>query len=141
MNKITNTITILEELKKHNTILLEDNAKLEKQVAERYVYSCRRCEREEVTTPVITAPMPAPVLPGSLASPSALAYIMDQKYVQGMPLYRQEEQLARLGIELSRQTMANWILSAADKWLKPLYDRMHVLLLERDILYADETTL
>jgi hypothetical protein len=66
---------------------------------------------------------------------------MDQKYVQGMPLYRQEEQLARLGIELSRQTMANWILSAADKWLKPLYNRMHVLLLERDILYADETTL
>jgi transposase len=107
----------------------------------RYIYSCRRCEREEVTTPVITAPMPAPVLPGSLASPSALAYIMDQKYVQGMPLYRQEEQLARLGIELSRQTMANWILSAADKWLKPLYSRMHELLVKRDVLHADETTL
>jgi hypothetical protein len=31
----------------------------------RYVYFCRRCEREEITTPVVTAPMPAPVLPGS----------------------------------------------------------------------------
>ena len=107
----------------------------------RYIYSCRRCEREEVTTPVITAPMPAPVLPGSLASPSALAYIMDQKYVEGIPLYRQEEQLARLGIELSRQSMAKWILYGADKWLKPLYNRMHELMLKRDILYADETTM
>ncbi|MDK2856767.1 MAG: transposase [Bacillota bacterium] len=107
----------------------------------RYIYSCRRCEREEVTTPVITAPMPAPILPGSLASPSALAYIMDQKYVEGIPLYRQEQQLARLGIELSRQSMANWILYGADKWLKPLYNRMRELMLKQDILYAYETTL
>lgn len=30
----------------------------------RYVYACRRCEREEVQTPVVTAPMPEPVIPG-----------------------------------------------------------------------------
>ena len=79
-----------------------------------YVYSCRRCEREEVSTPVITAPAPKPPLPGSIASPSAIAYIMTGKYVDGLPLYRQEKSLSRLGIELSRQTMANWMIKASE---------------------------
>jgi len=55
----------------------------------RYIYSCRRCEREDTSTPVVTAKAPAPVIPGSLASPSAVAYIMNNKYVDGLPLYRQ----------------------------------------------------
>jgi len=85
--------------------------------------------------------MPMPILPGSLASPSLVAYIMDQKYTNSLPLYRQEQQFSRLGIELSRQTMANWLLAAADPWLKIIYDRMHEHLLKRDILHVDETTL
>jgi len=52
----------------------------------RHVYSCRQCEREGTETPVITAPMPDSAAPGSLASPSILAYIMSQKYVEAMPL-------------------------------------------------------
>src|SRR5690554_1766150 len=76
----------------------------------RHVYACRRCEREDVKTPIITAPIPKPVLPGSLVSPSSMAYIMSQKYVEGMPLYRQEQHLARFGVDLSRQTLANWML-------------------------------
>ncbi|GIM46527.1 transposase [Collibacillus ludicampi] len=107
----------------------------------RYVYSCRCCEREETSTPIITASMPAPVFPGSLASPSSMAYIMSQKYVESMPLYRQEQQFASLGIELSRQTLANWILYGANTWLSLLYDRMREHLLKQDILHADETTL
>lgn len=107
----------------------------------RHVYSCRRCEREEINTPIVTAPMPSPILPGSLVSPSAMAYIMSQKYVEGMPLYRQEKQLARLGVNLSRQTLANWMLHGANKWLNLLYDRMHHHLLKKDVLHADETTL
>jgi transposase len=63
----------------------------------RQVYSCRYCEREDIQTPIVTAPMPRPVYPGSLASPSILAHIMCQKYVDSLPLYRQEQQFARLG--------------------------------------------
>ena len=107
----------------------------------RYTYACRRCEREEINTPVITAPMPNPVLPGSLASPSTVAHIMTQKYVESMPLYRQEQALARQGIELSRQTLANWMLQCSERWLLPLYERMHEHLLKKDVLHADETTL
>ena len=106
----------------------------------RLVYGCRPCERSEITTPIITAPGPKPVQPGSLASPSMVAYIMSQKYVESMPLYRQEQQFARYGVELSRQTLANWMLHGANTWLCILYDRMQAYLLEQDIAYADETT-
>lgn len=106
----------------------------------RSVYACRHCQQNELHTPVLTAPMPAPVLPGSLVSPSAMAFIMVGKYADGLPLYRQEQQLARLGVELSRQTLSNWMLKGSQLWLRPLYDRMHEHLLEQDILHADETT-
>jgi transposase len=107
----------------------------------RYIYACRQCERSEIRTPILTAPMPAPVVPGSLVSPSLMAYVMSQKYVDSLPLYRQEQQFQRLGVELSRQTMANWILAASQRWLAPMVDYMHKELLKRDILNADETTL
>ncbi|MFC4765870.1 IS66 family transposase, partial [Effusibacillus consociatus] len=106
-----------------------------------HVYGCRRCEQEAIRTPIVTAPMPAPVVPGSLVSPSMLAYVMSQKYVDSLPLYRQEQQFQRLGVELSRQTLANWIIAGAERWLAPLYTYMHAELLKRDIAHADETTL
>lgn len=106
----------------------------------RHVYSCRSCEKDGTEANIVTAPMPAPVFPKSLASPSAIAYIMSQKYVESMPLYRQEKQFERLGVSLSRQTLANWIMQGANVWLKLLYDRMHEHLLKLGFLHADETT-
>ena len=107
---------------------------------ERMVYACRHCQKDEIETPVITASMPTPAFPGSLASPSAVAHIISQKFVEGLPLYRQERAFARLGVSLSRQTLANWMLKGGE-WLQMLYDRLHQLLLLRDTLHADETTL
>ncbi|QGQ97671.1 IS66 family transposase [Paenibacillus psychroresistens] len=119
--------------------LIPAEIKLVKHV--RFVYACRRCEVEATTTPVVTAPMPRPVYPGSLVSSSMMAYIMSQKYVESMPLYRQEQQFARLGVALSRQTLANWMIHGTDTWLRLLVERMHEHLLQKDILHADETTL
>src|SRR5699024_12050405 len=107
----------------------------------RYVYSCRHCEHNEIETPSVTAKMPAPVFPGSLASPSAMAYTMTKKYVESMPLYRQEKQLERFGIAISRQTLSNWNIYGANTWLSPVYNRMHEHLLMQDILHADEATM
>lgn len=107
----------------------------------RHVYSCRQCEREGIRTPIVTAPMPNPVYPGSLVSSSMLAHIMSQKYVEALPLHRQEQQFARLGVTLSRQTLANWVMYGAEKWLSLLYHRMHEYVREQDVLHADETTL
>lgn len=70
-----------------------------------------------------------------------MAYVMSQKYVDSLPLYRQEKQFQRLGVELSRQTMANWMIAGSERWLAPLYEYMHKELVKLNTLSADETTL
>lgn len=110
-----------------------------------HIYACRHCDKHaadaQASVPVIKAAMPKPLLPGSLASSSALAYIIDQKYTNHLPLYRQEQIFARLGIELSRQTMSNWIINAVAAGLDTIWEEMHQELLKRDIIHADETVL
>ncbi len=115
-------------------------AKLSVVSHERVVYACRSCQKEEIETPVLTAPIPTPAFPGGLGSPSAVAFIMDQKFTMGIPLYRLEQSFERLGIGLSRQTMANWVIKGAS-WLEVIYNRLHSELLCRKYLHADETTL
>lgn len=66
---------------------------------------------------------------------------MTQKFVMGSPLYRQEQKLHRQGIQLSRQTMSNWILKAAEDYLAPVTKQLQKELLSREVLHADETTL
>jgi len=107
----------------------------------RTVYACDDCEKNEITTPVITAPMPKRTLPGSIASAATIAYVMIQKYMFGVTLYRQETYWKQLDIEISRQTMANWLILASTKWLSIIFERMHQLILQRDIIHADETGL
>jgi transposase len=107
----------------------------------KFVYSCRRCEKNEIETPIRTALMPKPALPGGMASSSAIAYVMSQKFVESMPLYRQEKSFERLGIALSRQTLANWMIQVSERWISKIYDRMKEHLVSKDIIHADETTL
>lgn len=104
----------------------------------RYKYACRHCQQEETTTPILVAPMLKPAFPNSLASPSAVANIMVQKFVIGTPLYRQEQQFERQGLHLTRQTMANWMIKGAGL-LEPLFEKMHQILKQQDIAHADET--
>ncbi|QNU68927.1 IS66 family transposase [Ruminiclostridium herbifermentans] len=106
----------------------------------RYVYSCRNCEKTGIKTNVVTASMPKRALPGSIASADTIAYTMVQKYMYGIPLNRQEQSWKQLDVDISRQTMANWLISASNRWLTIVYDRMRQKLLEYDIICADETT-
>ena len=53
----------------------------------------------------------------------------------------QEQELHRLGLPVSRQTMSNWVLTAGERWLLPVYHALHKELLANEILHADETTL
>ncbi len=106
-----------------------------------YTYACRKCQNEGTETPVVKVEKTPSVIPGSFASPEAIAHIMVQKFCMGSPLYRQEQEWERQGVKLSRQTMSNWILRAAEDWLKPVYDELHRQLVQRQVLHADETTL
>ncbi|GMA48651.1 transposase [Alicyclobacillus contaminans] len=106
-----------------------------------HMYACRPCDKYGTETPVVKAQMPNPPIPGSLASASMLAHVIDKKYVDGMPLYRQEQHFARQGLQLTRQTLANWVVLGTTRWLSLVYDRLHEELLSRKYLHADETTL
>jgi transposase len=108
------------------------------------VYGCRVCERnaEDAPPPMVKATVPAPVIPGSgIASPSLLAFILCNKYVLALPLYRQEQELMRIGIHISRQTMANWMIFAAKRWLSPIYGLLKTEILSCDTLHSDDTSL
>ena len=102
-------------------------------------YSCKNCLKESGETEVLEVKREPTVYPGSCASEEAIAYLMTEKYVMGSPLYRMESDCKRKGIPLSRQTMSNWVIYAAEKWLKPIYDLEHQLLLNEPIINADET--
>ena len=106
-----------------------------------YTYACRACSKENTETPIVKAEKSANFIPGSFATPEAVAHIMTQKFVMGSPLYRLEQEMKRQGIPLSRQTMSNWILRAAEDYLAPVYEQLHAELLKREILHADETEL
>lgn len=81
------------------------------------------------------------LIKGSIATPSLVAGIMNAKYVNSMPLARQEREFARYGLKLSTKTMANWIISCADHYLKLVYDRMKEEFLKSRYIHCDETRL
>ena len=107
----------------------------------RNVYACRGCEKDEYGVPIVKAPVANPVVKGGFASPEAVAHIAVQKFVMAVPLYRQEQEWNRQGINLSRQTMCNWLIIATLLWLEPIYDTLKEILCLRKVLHADETIL
>ena len=102
-------------------------------------YACDHCEKDTGFAHMVNVNPPVPLMKHSLASPSSVADIMAKKYADGLPLARQEKIWAREGVELSRATMANWVIQCSQTWLKPLYKHMKQHLLEQRVIHADET--
>ncbi len=102
-------------------------------------YGCRQCERTEISTRIVTASKPAQPIPGSIASPDALAAVVTGKYCDALPLYRQEAIFRRGGLEISRSTLANWCIKAG-MLIQPLLAALKKHLLHQQVLCADETT-
>ena len=118
------------------------------EVYRRYSFTPAKIEVEEhhvkvyagkETEEVIKAPHPQTLLRGSLVSPSLEAAVMNAKYVNAVPLYRQEQEFERYGLHISRQNMANWTIQCADRYLAVLYDYLHEKLYGYHVLQADET--
>ena len=103
-------------------------------------YACDKCEKDTGFAHILTTQAPAALMKHSLASPSTVADVIIKKYVDGLPLARQEKIWARQGVELSRATLANWVIQCTQTWLKPLYRHMKQALLEDTVIHADETT-
>lgn len=84
---------------------------------------------------------PEPLMDGSLASPSLLADIIYSKFVQSIPLYRQEQDFFRNGIYLSRQTMDGWMRRLYNEYLWLITDKMQEDLRSCQVIHMDETAL
>lgn len=103
-------------------------------------YACRTCEHNNTHTPIKIADVPASPIPKSMATPSLLAQVIIQKYQFALPLYRQEALFKQLDIELSRKTLATWMIRCADLF-KPVIERLKDTLLTQSVIHADETPL
>lgn len=99
----------------------------------RRTYRCADCQGQ-----IKTAPMPAQPIPKSNASSGTLAYIAISKYADGLPLYRQEQRLKRIGVDLPRSTMASWMIKAG-ALMQPVINLMRERMLAYPVLAMDET--
>jgi transposase len=89
--------------------------------------------------PPVIAPLPPRLIEGGYASPGLLTDIILKKYVDHLPLYRQEQILrTRHGIDLSRKTMCDWVRVVAD-WVTPIYNHIREELRASAYLQIDET--
>jgi len=118
------------------------------EVYRRYSFTPAKVEVEEhhvkvyagkKTVEIVKAEHPECLLRGSLVSPSLEAAVMNAKYVNAVPLYRQEQEFERYGLHISRQNMANWTIQCTDRYLAVLYDYLHEKLYSYHVLQADET--
>jgi Transposase and inactivated derivatives len=96
-------------------------------------YACKASEGK-----IQVAALPPQPIPKSNASPGLLAHIAVAKYQDGLPLFRMETIFSRLGINLPRNTQANWMIKC-NELLQPLYNLLNDQLLASGYIHMDET--
>lgn len=99
----------------------------------RVKYACKRCEDG-----VVIAPLPARVIDKGRPGPGLLAQVLVSKYADHLPLHRQESIFARQGVELSRQTLCDWVGAAAEKLL-PITAELKGSVLASAVIHSDDT--
>jgi transposase len=97
-------------------------------------YACKCCEGHVILTPK----PPQPIEKG-LPGPGLLAQILNDKYLDHIPLHRSEGRLVRLGAPLSRSTMCDW-MAACGELLTPLWELLKQHVLKSKVLHTDDTT-
>jgi transposase len=108
-------------------------AKLEVNVHVLPKYACPKC-RDGVASP----PVPPKPVPGGIAGPGLVSFVLVSKFADHLPLYRLEDILFRHGVYLSRSTLCDWVRNAA-LLLGPLADLQKTLVLQSPVLWTDDT--
>ena len=121
--------------------LIREPSRVYKRVYRCKVYADPKAEEENGQADIRRPHIPVPLLPHSYASASVVTDIIVKKYADALPLYRQEQMWKRQGVELKRNTMANWVVLTADTYLKPFSDALLAELLRQAVIHADETVL
>lgn len=97
-------------------------------------YACPCCEQH-----IVTASKPKQPIEKSIASPGLLAYVATSKYVDALPLYRQSTIFERIGVQLNRSNLANWMVKSGEL-IQPLINLIQDKLREQNVLHMDETS-
>ena len=121
--------------------LIREPGRVYKRVYRCKVYADPKAEEETGKADIRRPHVPAPLLPHSYASASVVTDIIVKKYADALPLYRQEQMWKRLGVDLKRNTMANWVVLTSETYLKPFSDAFLAELLRQSVIHADETVL
>ncbi len=102
-------------------------------------YACKHCEGVEDDGPTVKiAPVPVQLIPKSNATEGLLAHIAVAKFADALPLYRQQKIFDRLGVELSRATLANWMTQAA-VCCQPIIDLLQQEIRSGPMINIDES--
>lgn len=101
----------------------------------RLKYACPCCDQH-----IVTAKKPNQPIEKSIASAGLLAFVATQKYCDALPLYRQTEIFKRIGVEINRTNLANWMVKVG-VLVQPLIDHLTKYLQQQTVLHMDETTL
>jgi transposase len=104
-------------------------------VTKRPKLACRACPGV-----VLQAPAPARLIEGGAPTEATVAQVLVSRYADHLPLYRQSQILARQGIEIGREVLADWTGTGAME-LMPVLRRLRAILLGSARLFADETTM
>ena len=102
-------------------------------------YACKACEGVEDDGPTVRiAPPPEQLIPKSNATEGLLAHIAVSKFADALPLHRQQKIFDRLGVDISRSTMANWMIQAAG-CCQPIVELMHQEIRSGPVINIDES--
>ena len=104
-------------------------------------YGCPSCKERALVPHIVKGKDGRAHMLHGMASTSTVAWIIYQKYFNGMPLYRQEHDFKQCGAEISRTTLANWIIGNARECFVPMYEYFRRKLPARQFVMADETPL
>lgn len=89
-------------------------------------------------TGIYVASMPERPLPKAIAGAGLLTQIVIDKYLDHLPLHRQQERFKREGVNIPYSTISDWVSNTC-KLIAPLYDALKRQVLTSDYLHADET--
>jgi len=103
---------------------------VERHIRGRYACACKDCAK--------SAAVPAHPLPGAQVTPVMLAHTMVSKLLDGLPLYRQEKQAAREGLDLPRAKLARWFINGSSVF-QPVINRFMDTFFSHDIALCDDT--
>ncbi len=103
---------------------------VERHVRGKWVCGC--CEK------LVQAPVAPHIIDKGIPSTGLLAQVLVAKYLDHLPLYRQEAIFERAGLAIARSTLAHWVGECGVQ-LQPLVDALTAEMLRHPVLHADET--